>query len=81
MRKIIHSIKLFFSRIKWYFNTINYARTHAKEVDNYEFLMKAKRVLHQKYLEIERREMDDDKLVKIGGQLELIDKILNYVKR
>ena len=79
--KKIHKIKLFFLKIKWYFDLLNFARNHSKEVDDYKFLVKLKKEAHQKYLEIERKELDDEKLTKLKIQLDLIDKILNYVKR
>jgi len=74
----MYKIKMFFVRIKWFLSTINYARTHAREVDNYKFLRSLRDLAHNKYLELDRidTENPDKKILKI--QIELMDKILKY---
>lgn len=78
---IIHKIKVFLKSIKWYFELLNFARTHAKEVDNYIFLIETRNKAYTKFLEIERKEGDKEKLDKLKAQIEIIDKILNYVHK
>ena len=67
-----------FKKISWYFNLLNWARTHAKEVDNYKFLVNLRKIAHDKKLKMDREEKND-KASKLEIQITLIDKILNYV--
>ena len=76
-RKLIHKSKLVFSKVKWYFDTLSWARKHAKEVDNYKFLVKARKLAHDRKLEAERKE-NKEATNKLEIQVKLIDKILKY---
>ena len=53
---------------------------HSKEVDNYNFLVELKKSAHEKLLELERLNHEHKDIPKLQIQLELIDKILRYVK-
>jgi len=78
---IIHKIKIFFLRIKWYLVIVSKAILHSKEVKNYEFLLNAKNKAHEKYLKLQRENPDNEDLFKLNIQIGLIDKILNYVRK
>lgn len=80
MSRIVHKLKLIPNKIAWYFKLLSWARTHAKEVDNYKFLIKLRNIAHEKKLVMEREEKKD-KALKLEIQVNLIDKILNYVNR
>jgi hypothetical protein len=75
---MIHLLKIKFLRIKWYFDLLNYSRTHAKEVDNYKFLLSVRKSAYDKQLELERIEPECPDIEKLKVQVELLDKIINY---
>jgi len=77
---MIHKVKLLLAKIRWSLNNLYFAMLHSKEVGNYEFLVGLKNDAHDKYLELERANPDNPDLVKLKIQIELIDKIINYVK-
>jgi len=77
----MYKIKLFFKRIVWYFETISYAKKHAKEVDNYKFLVSLRANAHEKYLIMDREDHENPDTNKLKIQIELLDKIINYVNR
>jgi len=79
MRRIIHKIKAFFNKIGYYLKLLNWARSHSKQVKNYEFLVKLRKVANDELLKMER-ESRPDKVSKLETQVKLIDKILNYVR-
>ena len=74
----MYRIKLFFAKIRWYFDTINYAREHEKAVDNYKFLVSLRKNIHNDFLEFQRVDSTNPELIKLETQIELIDKILDY---
>jgi hypothetical protein len=77
MLRINHKLKLIVSKVKWCFNTLVWARKHAKEVDNYKFLVKLRKLAHDRMLEAERKE-NKETTQKLEIQVNLIDKILKY---
>lgn len=81
MKRIIHKIKYRIRRFFWYFEMIGYARTHAKEVDNYKFLINIREKAHQRYLELDRTDPEHTDIPKLKIQIELIDNIINYASR
>ena len=81
MRRIIHKFKLIFIKIGWALNTYYWAKTHAKEVGNYEFLVDAKKIAENKLIKLERALSKSPEIERLNIQLALIDKILKYVKR
>ncbi len=80
MSRINHKIKIFFTRIKWYFHLLVWARKHAKEVSNYRFLRELKDVAEKAKLKAER-ESKPELAKKLTIQLNLITKILEYVDK
>jgi len=78
MKRKLHLLKIKFLKIKWYFELLNYARTHAKEVDNYKFLISTKKSAYNKMLELQRIEPECPDIKKLEIQVELLDKIINY---
>jgi len=77
--KTRHKLKLRLAKIVWYFKILGWAQIHHREVDNYKFLLDLKNIAHNKMLEMEREKFPD-KAEKLKIQINLIDKILNYVK-
>ena len=81
MKRVIHKIKIFFLKIKWYFENLRFALLHAKQVKNYNFLADLYETAYNKLLEVEKTDPENHKDIdKLKIQLELISKILKYVK-
>ncbi len=72
---------MIFLKIKWYFDLLSYARNHAEEVDNYKFLISIRKDIHDKLLELERTNPEHTDIFQLKIQVDLIDKILNYVDK
>ena len=79
--KMLHRLKIKFLRVRWYFDLLNYARAHGKEVDNYKFLVDIRKSAYDSFLEKQRINPDDPDVKKLDIQIKLIDKILGYVDR
>ena len=79
--KILHSLKIKFLKIKWYFDLLDYSKKHSKEVENYKFLKNLRQTAHLRFLELEKSDPENGDLYKLKIQIELIDKILNYADR
>ncbi len=79
MHGIIHKLKTIPNKITYYFKLLNWARTHSKEADNYKFLVELRKTAYNTKLKMEREERKD-RVQKLEIQLNLIDKILKYVR-
>ena len=60
---------------------ISYAKIHAKEVQNYEFLVKLSKDSTDEFLETEKINPDNPDLVSLKARIETINEILKYVSR
>ena len=76
----MRKIKVKLNRVAYWFKVLNWARSHAKEVKDYRFLINLRKIAHNKFLKAER-ESNMDKAEKLKIQIKLIDKIIEYVKR
>lgn len=76
----MRGIKLKFNKVIYWFKVLDWARTHAKEVHNYKFLIELKDIAYERKLKAEREEKKEQ-MEKLEIQIKLIDKILKYVSR
>lgn len=78
--KIVHKITIFFKRIQWYIEGVYKAVIMHKEVENYEFLIKTLKILELRFLEMERKENEEKSIIRLEAQIDVIKKILKYVR-
>lgn len=65
-------------RFFWYFEILGWSKIHAKEVQNYKFLVNIRDLAHKRLLELERTDPEHTDIPKLKIQIELMDKIINY---
>ena len=73
-----YKIKLFLAKMRWYFDTVNYARKHSENVNDYKFLVKLKDDKHELRLIRQRTNPEDPDVLKLEIEIELLDEIINY---
>lgn len=79
-KRVVHTLRVKLAKVKWYFDLLHFAMYHSKQVDDYKFLVEIRNAAHERYLEVERIDNNDPDVEKLKTQIELIDKILGYVK-
>ena len=79
--KFIHRLKLIPAKLRWNFEVLVFAMKHIKAVKDYKFLLDLRKKSNDFMLQQERKEENSEAVKKIKIQIELLDKIINYVDR
>lgn len=80
MKNVIHAIKLFFAKVKWFFFIANIALFHKQNINNFQFLFDKQKEVYDHLLKLDREsdiETDDKKYYR--AKVELIDDIISYI--
>lgn len=79
MNKITHRIKIFFLRVKWYFDRLYFAQKHFEQVKNYSFLVSTREKAYSNLLVLQREKPGSEEVLVAHTQVKLLDKIIGYV--
>ena len=79
--KTSHKLRLIPVKIKWGFDVLTFAMLHHKEVKQYKFLLDLRKRANKYMLKLEKNDKDTDMVKKLKIQIEVLDKIINYVDR
>ena len=76
-----HSFKMIFVRIVWFLTMVGNAVRFHKQVKDYRFLVNTKKRLETRLLALKRIDDISPEIMRIEGQIELINAILTYDRR
>lgn len=76
-----HSFKMIFVRIGWFLTMVDRAVRFHRKVKDYSFLINTKKRLETRLLALKRVDDISPEIMRIEGQIELINAILTYDRR
>lgn len=76
-----HSFKMIFVRIGWFLTLVGQAVKFHKQVKDYRFLVNTKKRLSTRLLALKRIDDTSPEILRVEGQIDLINAILAYDQR